>query len=110
MRQLPVSRKLAVSVLMGLGLISGGVGIYKTTLMHLLYRRGQGSEIALASVHILTMWTTVEADIIISAACIPLSRPLWRLGISFVGDIWGKVRERFGLDLAVDNVLSCKLW
>lgn len=95
---------------MGLGLISGGIGIYKSTLTHLLSRRGQGTEIALASAHILTIWTTVEADFIISAACIPLSRPLWRSGISFVGDIWGKVRERVGLFLAVDDFYSCKLW
>ena len=73
---------------MGLGLISGGVGIYKTTLTHLLSWHDQDSDTALASMHILTMWTTVEADLIISAACIPLSRPVWRLGIRFVGDGW----------------------
>ena len=103
MRQLPVSRKLAISILMGLGLISGGVGIYKTTLTHLLGRRDQGSDVALAVSHILNVWTTVEADFIISAACIPLSRPVWRLAIGFVGDVWGKVRKRVGLGPAVED-------
>ncbi|KAF3399319.1 hypothetical protein DPV78_006275 [Talaromyces pinophilus] len=103
MRQLPVSRKLAISILMGLGLISGGVGIYKTTLTHLLGRRDQGSDVALTVSHILNVWTTVEADFIISAACIPLSRPVWRLAIVFVGDVWGKVRKRVGLGPAVED-------
>lgn len=110
MLQLPVPRKFAISVLMGLGLISGGVGIYKANLIHLLSRRSQGSEIALASAYILTMWTMVEADFIVSVACISLSRPVWRLGIIFVGDIWGKIRQRVGTILAVDDVNSCKLW
>lgn len=104
MRQLPVSRKLAISILMGLGLISGSVGIYKTTLTHLLARRDQGSDVALVVSHILSMWTTVEADFIISAACIPLSRPVWRLAISFVRDVWGRVREKVGLGPAVEDV------
>lgn len=103
MRQLPVSRKLAISILMGLGLISGGVGIYKTTLTHLLGRRDKGSDVALAVSHILNVWTTVEADFIISAACIPLSRPIWRLGITFVGRVWGRVREKAGLSPAVED-------
>jgi hypothetical protein len=103
--QLSVSRKLAVSVLMGLGLISGGVGIYKTTLTHLLSWHDQDRDTALASTHILTMWTTVEADLIISAACIPLSRPVWRLGIGFVGDGWGNVREGLGLGPRIGDVV-----
>ncbi|EEA22011.1 conserved hypothetical protein [Talaromyces marneffei ATCC 18224] len=97
MRQLTTTRKLAVSILMGLGLISGGVGIYKTTLTHLLERRDEGTDIALASTHILTMWTTIEADFIISAACIPLTRPVWRLMGSYVGAVWKDVRAKFGL-------------
>jgi hypothetical protein len=103
MRQLSVSHKLAVSILMGLGLISGGVGIYKTTLTHLLSWRDQGSDIALASTHMLTMWTTVEADFIISAACIPLSRPVWRLVMGYAGVVWKNVRERIELGPMVED-------
>lgn len=97
MRQLSNARKLAVSILMGLGLISGGVGIYKTTLTPLLARRDEGIDISLASTHIVTMWTTIEVDIIISAACIPLTRPVWRLMVSYGGNVWRGVRARFGL-------------
>lgn len=91
---------------MGLGLISGGVGIYKTTLMYLLSWHDQDSSTALASTHILTMWTSVEANLIISAACIPLSRPVWRLGIRFVKDAWENVRKGLWLGSRIGDVVD----
>ncbi|EED16297.1 conserved hypothetical protein [Talaromyces stipitatus ATCC 10500] len=109
MRQLPICRKLIVSILMGLGLISAAVGIYKTTLTPLLRKRDQGSDIALVSTHIVIIWSIIEADIIISAACIPLTRSFWLLVMSYVKSAWKCVRTRVGLgppivDLDIESI------
>lgn len=64
---------------MGLGTISGAVAIYKTSLLHLLSDRKAGVQTALYESTRLGMWTDIEANIIITAACIPLTSPIFRI-------------------------------
>jgi hypothetical protein len=68
-----------ISILMGLGIISGAVAIYKTSLLHLLSNRKAGVQTALYESTRLGMWTDIEANIIIAAACIPLTSPIFRI-------------------------------
>ncbi|OKL56464.1 hypothetical protein UA08_08134 [Talaromyces atroroseus] len=77
--RLATARKLQISILMGLGIISGAVGVYKTSLLPILSTREASLEAAVAGTHRIAMWTNIEVGIIISAACIPLSRPVYRL-------------------------------
>jgi hypothetical protein len=76
---MPTVRKIELSILMGLGAMSGAVAIYKTSLLHLLADRTGGPQIALYESVRLTMWTGIEANIIIIAACIPLTTPIMRM-------------------------------
>uniref|UniRef100_A0A093V2B8 Rhodopsin domain-containing protein n=1 Tax=Talaromyces marneffei PM1 TaxID=1077442 RepID=A0A093V2B8_TALMA len=72
------SRKIELSILMGLGTISGAVAIYKTSLLRLLANREAGIDTALYESSRLTLWTIIEANIIIIAACVPLTTPIFR--------------------------------
>ncbi|KUL84352.1 hypothetical protein ZTR_06332 [Talaromyces verruculosus] len=72
------SRKIELSILMGLGIFSGAVAIYKTSLLRFLANREAGIATALYESSRLTLWTIIEANIIIIAACVPLTTPIFR--------------------------------
>jgi hypothetical protein len=72
------TRKIELSILMGLGTFSGAVAIYKTSLLRLLANREAGIDTALYESSRLTLWTIIEANIIIIAACVPLTTPIFR--------------------------------
>ncbi|KAH8689461.1 hypothetical protein BGW36DRAFT_401821 [Talaromyces proteolyticus] len=72
------SRKIDLSILMGLGIVSGSVAIYKTSQFHLLQERGGVVAEALYVMSQLSMWTIIETNITIIAACIPLTSPVFR--------------------------------
>jgi hypothetical protein len=76
---LPTSRKIEITILMGLGIISGSVAIYKTSLFHLFLLRKNIPQEALYVMSQLSMWTIIETNITIIAACIPLTSPVWRI-------------------------------
>lgn len=76
---LPTSRKIEITILMGLGIVSGSVAIYKTSLFHLFMLRKNIPQEALYVMSQLSMWTIIETNITIIAACIPLTSPVWRI-------------------------------
>ncbi|KAJ5610341.1 hypothetical protein N7510_007060 [Penicillium lagena] len=76
---LPTSRKIEITILMGLGIISGSVAIYKTSLFRLFMLRKNIPQEALYVMSQLSMWTIIETNITIIAACIPLTSPVWRI-------------------------------
>jgi hypothetical protein len=97
------ARKVQISILMGLGIISGAVGIYKTTLFPILNRRETSLDVVVADTHRIAIWTNIEVDLIISAACIPLLRPVYRLVRKHVAIVLQDVRNRIGLGASASS-------
>ncbi|KAB5555036.1 hypothetical protein GE09DRAFT_1123305 [Coniochaeta sp. 2T2.1] len=69
--QMPYQKKLALSCALGMGLVSGAVGIVKATGVPTLSSQDVSFDLCDP-----LYWTSIEGNLIIIAACIPLLQPL----------------------------------
>ncbi|KAL8748001.1 MAG: hypothetical protein Q9190_000213 [Brigantiaea leucoxantha] len=68
-----IKKKIGLSFVMSLGLVASAIAIYKCTKLTELYDH---SDYTYATVDLL-IWTSVESNVIIIAACLPTLRPLF---------------------------------
>lgn len=73
--QLKLRKKIALTVALGIGCVSGAVAIYKTTNIP----SGLGSPDMSFDSPDLTMWTVIEGSTLIMACTIPVLSPLMEL-------------------------------
>ena len=92
-------RKVGVCMVFGLGMLAVAVSIARA-----VYIGTTGSSDTGAGGFAFITWSITEPAVGLICACLPISRPLYRLGVGKIGAGWAKLRnKRSGISSSGDG-------